>query len=353
MRWIRKTDEVFMKQRIHVIYVGGTIGMAPTDAADPNSPLAPQPLEALLNDVPNLAVELPQVQLDFESLAEPLDSANITPQYWADIARRIAMAYAQHDGFVVLHGTDTLAYTASALAFLLEHLGKPVVVTGAQHPLASPQSDAPKNLLDAITVAASQPAWPEVLVVFGGQILRGCRSRKRSSVEDVAFDSPNIPALGQVQNGQVDWAVECTQRIPQPCNVLAFQAAHIIDVTLTPTLTAAQFAHLVAADCDAVLLRLYGAGTAPQPADWQAVLQALQQRGVPIFAVTQCWQGHVDLAAYAAGSDLQRYGVVGLADMTPEAAIAKLSVVLGQPDLANGIAAMCTSWCGEITTSCE
>jgi len=330
MRWIPKIDEPgSMKKRILVLYVGGTIGMAPADRADPKSPLIPQSLDRLLTYLPALDDLLPHVQLDFETWAAPIDSAHVVPKDWWMMAQQIAKHYADYAGFVILHGTDTLAYTASALAFLLEGLAKPVVITGSQRPMSRSGSDGSKNFVDALRVAADTRCWPEVLVVFGGQLLRGCRTRKHSSMADAAFDSPNQSPLGEVTAHKVSWYDKPSVRVAHTLSIPPVTTVDIRDFSITPLATAAQLAAYVAGDCDAVLLRLYGAGTAPQSADWQAVFQSLQARGIPVFAVTQCWHGAVNLNTYAAGQGLARYGVVGLGDMTPEAALTKLYWILG------------------------
>jgi L-asparaginase len=170
--------------RIFILYTGGTIGMAPDDPGKLGSPLVPKPLNELLRYVPGL-LDDPRFQLDYEGYDKPLDSSNVGPEDWLDMAKRIGRAYDHYDGFVILHGTDTMAYTASALSFLFENLAKPVVITGSQLPISATRTDGVMNFVNAVHVAGYKgsglPCIPEVVVVFADKILRGCRTRKVST----------------------------------------------------------------------------------------------------------------------------------------------------------------------------
>src|SRR5947208_2599404 len=195
-------DEVLMRRkRVYVAYTGGTIGMKRTRKGyEPKTGYLQQQMEA----IPELRhSSMPSVTVhEYEPL---LDSSNMTPRQWLEIARDIATHYDEYDGFVVVHGTDTMAYTASALPFLLGGLAKPVVITGSQIPLCEIRNDARENLITSLMIASSC-AIPEVCLYFGGKLLRGCRAVKVSADGFAAFDSPNHPPLGTVGiDIEIDW----------------------------------------------------------------------------------------------------------------------------------------------------
>src|SRR6266540_6288022 len=190
-----------MRKRVYIAYTGGTIGMRRTRAG-----YRPEPgsLQRQMAEMPELRnASMPAFTIhEYEPL---LDSSNMTPQEWVNIARDIAKNYRRYDGFVVLHGTDTMAYTASALPFMLSGLGKPVVITGSQIPLCEVRNDARENLITSLLIAAGYEI-PEVCLYFGGQLLRGCRAVKVSADGFAAFDSPNFPPLGTVGiDIEVNW----------------------------------------------------------------------------------------------------------------------------------------------------
>ena len=184
--------------KVLIIYTGGTIGMLPSDPGNLSSPLVPATWRELSRYIPgmkelNVGVDLHEMDL--------IDSSDMEPDYWVEIARTIEKSYPDYDGFVILHGTDTMTYTASALSFLLENLDKPVILTGAQLPAAMPRSDAVQNLVTSLMIASSErfglPIVPEVCIFFHNVLLRGNRSRKVSSSDYRGFDSPNCGELGR------------------------------------------------------------------------------------------------------------------------------------------------------------
>ena len=314
------------RKRIYVAYVGGTIGMKATDNG-----YAPVPghLSALVRGRPELnEPEVPD--LTIAEYAPLLDSANARPADWLRIARDIAERKDAFDGFVVLHGTDTMAYTASALAFLLRGLDRPVVVTGSQIPLGVLRSDGRQNLLTAVLVAARDEVR-EVCLVFGSRILRGCRAIKASASGFEAFESPNLPPLGAAGvEIQVD-AARLRPPKPGPVGLPASLDAPVALLRLYPGMPASLLTAAMAEPAKGLVLEAYGAGTLPdaQP----ELLQALRhgaERGVVVLAVSQCVDGRVDLNAYATSGPLVRAGAVGGLDMTTEAAYAKLVVLLAE-----------------------
>ncbi|MBB5190336.1 L-asparaginase [Silvimonas terrae] len=276
-----------------------------------------------------LQARYPMVQvLEYAPL---LDSSDMTPADWNRIATDIAQRAEQYDGFVVLHGTDTLAWTAAALSFVLAGLGKPVVVTGAQHPWEAAKSDAPGNVADAIGLAASG-ALAEVAVVFAGVAYRGNRVRKMDCERDAAFDSPNCPPLGQrFGNG---WALNSLP-LPQPAHqglLPVKPGARVVRLTLAPGFSASWLAQsLLVAPLDGVVLETYGSGNVPADAELKAAIEQLARQAL-VVNCTQCAAGAVQMGLYASSKSLLEAGVLNAHDMTPEAAIAKLYWVCGQTE---------------------
>ena len=317
-----------MKKRVYIIYTGGTIGMRPTPEGYAPAPgyLADQivAMPELTNDL------MPEVEIkEYDPL---LDSANMTPDDWYKIAQDIGRHYQQYDGFIVLHGTDTMAYTASALPFMLQGLGKPVVLTGSQIPLCEVRNDARANLITALTVAANFPI-PEVVLCFGNQLLRGCRSVKINADGLDAFASPNLPSLGDIG---VDIRLHWDLILPPPPAATNLQVHELKQVSvgalpLWPGIPAEVVRNFLQPPLKGLILRAYGVGNGPtNNADFLAALQEATARGIVIVNCTQCLQGSVDLGDYATGSALAKAGVISGYDMTAEAALAKLSYLLSQ-----------------------
>lgn len=297
-------------QRIRVIYTGGTIGMLPSSEGYAPAPAYLQ--QQLQNLYPGLSV------LEYSPL---LDSSEMTPALWNRIAADIAADYDDYDGFVVLHGTDTMAYTAAALSYMLENLGKPVVVTGSQIPWCEPGNDAVEHVAAALALAA-MPDFCEVAVVFAGLCLRGNRVRKVDCDGMAAFASPNLPALGRWAAGR--WAMSVTiPKRAKPSSSFRLQPvaqdARIVAAKLAPGFSAEWLASSLS-DLDGVVLETFGAGNAgSQP----ALMAALAKQSL-VVNCTPCLQGAVKMGRYAVSGSLAAMGVLDGADMTPEAALAKL-----------------------------
>lgn len=320
-----------MKQRIYLIHTGGTIGMAPTpDGYGP----APGHLALQMARLPELEhPDMPEFVIhDHDPL---VDSADMTPAHWLRIARDIADHYDEYDGFVILHGTDTMSYTASALPFLLEGLDKPVILTGSQIPLRELRNDARANLVTAMLIAARY-AIPEVCLFFGDHLFRGCRSVKVHASGFDAFASPNYPALGRVG---IDIDIRRDLILPPAGGKLSLPGdpgmnVHVAALRLFPGISAEAVASLLTTPVRGLVLETYGVGNAPaSDTALMSVLRDATDRGVIIVNCTQCLAGGVHMDAYATGSALGRAGVLGGRDMTAEAALAKL-VVLFQRNLA-------------------
>ncbi len=316
-----------MKKRVYIIYTGGTIGMQPTPEG-----YAPAPgyLAEQLLSMPELKNDL-MPEVDINEYDPLLDSANMTPEDWLKIAHDIGTHYNEYDGFIILHGTDTMAYTASALPFMLEGLGKPVMLTGSQIPLCEVRNDARANIITALTVAANFDI-PEVCLCFGNQLLRGCRSVKVSTDGLDAFASPNLSPLGDIG---VDIRIHKNLVLPAPeKNTLQVQELKQVNVgalPLWPGIPAQVVRNFLQPPLQGLILRAYGVGNGPtNNADFLAALEEATARGVVIVDCTQCLRGSVHLGDYATGSALARAGVISGFDMTAEAALAKLSYLFSQ-----------------------
>ncbi|WP_020407361.1 asparaginase [Hahella ganghwensis] len=310
-----------MHKNILIIYTGGTIGMV-------RSPMGYIPVGGLqklidLKIPPRIAVDMPGY--DLYEYPDPIDSSNIQPKDWLRIAKDISDRYDDYDGFVVLHGTDTMAYTASALSFLLQGLTKPVIVTGSQIPLSELRNDAQSNLVTSIELASSY-VIPEVCLYFNGHLLRGNRSSKLKATGFEAFESPNYPELANVGiyielNHSALLPVPDTTRFQLP----NYDLNQVRVLSLYPGFEAEVIDLLAQAPCRALILKTYGVGNGPSMN--KALMKALENahsRGITLVNLTQCTTGRVKSDSYAAGSALARTGLIAAADMTVEAAYTKL-----------------------------
>ncbi|MCB9523613.1 MAG: asparaginase [Myxococcales bacterium] len=270
---------------------------------------------------------------DFQVIRhEPLlDSSNTRPEDWVELAASIVAHDAEFDAFVVLHGTDTMAYTASALSFLLDGLNKPVILTGAQLSLEHVMSDGRDHLVTAL-VLAGQAQVPEVCILFGSVLLRGNRAQKVSNDEFMAFESGNLPPLAhigariKVNHGLV--------RVPRPGPVRLrnlVRQPEVVALRVFPGISAKLVERVLRQPTEGVVMATYGTGNFPS--NDQALLDALAEgiaRGVVVVNISQCHRGRVSQRTYGTGTALDRIGVVSGADMTAEAALTKLYCLLGQ-----------------------
>ncbi|MCG7586294.1 asparaginase [Photobacterium sp. OFAV2-7] len=336
-----------MKRRILVIYTGGTIGMQSTDKgylpmAGFHDLVAQQLKTGAVDKLP---------KFDVIECSQLIDSANLTPTDWTQIGQLLAIHWQDYDGFVVLHGTDTMAYTASALSFILQGIDKPVILTGSQIPLLELRNDAQDNLITALLLAANYDI-PEVCIYFNGRLLRGNRSSKIQSAGFDAFDSPNFPWLARVGiHIDLQQSLLLERKVPSLL-IPEFDAEAVAIVQTYPGMTARPVEAMVDdTSVRGLILQTYGSGNPPDAN--KALIQTLQRasdRGIAVLNITQCSQGKVSQGAYATGATLNRIGVVPGADMTLEAAFAKMHYLLSQSLGVDAIRdALQRPLCGELT----
>ena len=321
-----------MQSHVLLIYTGGTIGMN----RNPHTrALEPFDFEHLLHNVP----ELKQFDMLISTyqFAPPIDSSDMSPQLWSKLAHVIADNYDSYDGFVVLHGTDTMAYTASALSYMLENLTKPVIFTGSQLPIGQLRTDGKENLITSIEIAAARnqegrAMVPEVGIYFNGHLLRGNRTTKQSADEFNAFESFNYPHL-------VDAGVNITyhqELIRQPDFTrpmtphFAFDN-NVIILSLFPGIREDIIRHVIATPTlRSIVMRTFGSGNAPQAAWLVSALKEAAQRGLVVVNISQCMQGKVEMGRYDTGYQLKEAGVVSGYDSTAESAVTKLMFLQAQ-----------------------
>lgn len=320
-----------MNGKVLLIYTGGTIGMW----VDPKSGvLRPMDLQLLKDQVPEL--QRMEVELGTISFDTPIDSSDMGPKDWIRIAAMIGENYDRYDGFVVLHGSDTMAFTASALSFLLEGLAKPVILTGSQLPVGMIRTDARENLVTAIEIAAAkneegQPMVPEVAIYFDYLLMRGNRTVKVSADRFEAFRSPNWPALVDAGIHLRYYTGSILPLRNGPLRVHEKLDERIALIQLHPGIRPQWLkAALQQQDLQAVVLATFGSGNGPTDKEFLKPLHEAAERGVIFLNVTQCVGGRVEQGRYVTSKAFVEMGMIGGADLTIEAAMTKLMYLLGR-----------------------
>lgn len=318
-----------MDKKILVIYTGGTIGMVKDEKS---GALIPFNFDDIYAHVPTL--KFLKHQIDFYTFPILIDSSNVDLKFWIELAECIEKFYEEYDGFVVLHGSDTMSYTASALSFMLKNLNKPVVLTGSQLPLGVIRTDGRRNIINAIEVAATYidetAVVPEVCICFENKIYRGNRTYKNNASHFEAFLSPNYPILAEI-------GIEIkynTESILKPNNekllVVKTLDNNIAVLKLFPGIHPNMIRSVVdTSGLKAIIMETYGSGNAPTDELFIKELKRAIEKNILIVNVTQCKKGSVQMGKYETGKKLQEIGVIGGYDITTESAVAKLMYLFG------------------------
>jgi L-asparaginase len=336
--------------RILIIYTGGTIGMKQNVRTGALEPF----------DFAQIEEEMPELKkfgfmLDTVSF-KPIDSAEVTPAFWVQLATTIADNYDKYNGFVILHGTDTMAYSASALSFMLQNLGKPVIFTGSQLPIGMLRTDGKENLISAIETAASQKdnkaIVPEVCIYFQNKLLRGNRTTKSSAEHFNAFNSFNYPPLAEAG---IYLKFNLQSIMPYPANdnldihTRLDTNTAVLDIFpgIAPSLIESIFE---IKGLRSLIIKTYGSGNAPTFPWFIDSIKKITDSGIVVLNITQCLRGEVDLEKYTTGRQLKQIGVVSGKDITFEAALTKLFYLQGKySDNVNVKKELDQAVCGEIS----
>ena len=325
-------DKSAKTSSVLLIYTGGTIGMKedPVDGA-----LKPFDFNSLLEEVPELRKF--GLTIDSHTFSPLIDSSNVEPSLWQSLARLIQERYEHYDGFVILHGTDTMAYSASALSFMLDNLCKPVIFTGSQLPVGRPRTDGKENLISAVEIAAAKDSYgcavvPEVCICFNSQLFRGNRSTKVNATGFDAFSSPNYPPLAtagisiKYNNGFIHYPASRSRAL----GIHDVLDTRVSILKIHPGITEQAVSDiLLGPGTRAVILETYGSGNAISKPWFIETVKEAAARGKILLNVTQCLSGDVDMDLYATGRSLKEAGVISGHDITTESALGKLFYLMG------------------------
>lgn len=330
------------KTSILIIYTGGTIGMI----KDKSGTLVPFSLDKLLEKIP--LIDEFDSEIDSVSLEKPIDSSDINPELWAKLVSIIENNYEKFDGFVILHGSDTMAYTASALSFMFENLAKPVILTGSQLPIGLLRTDGRENIIAALELASlkenNKAVIREVCIYFENSLYRGNRTHKYNTENFDAFMSPNYPPLAEVG---IKIKISHSKLLKSETSPLITYKDFCNDISVLKFFPGIQTKTIEAAftipGIKAVILETYGSGNAPTDPAITEIIRKYIEKGIIVINTSQCQAGRVQQGKYAASSKLQEMGVISAKDMTTEASIAKIMHLLGRKLSADEIKKLFTT----------
>jgi L-asparaginase len=312
-----------------IIYTGGTLGMA----YDDTGALVPFNFGQILEKVPSLTQM--NIAITVISFPEPIDSSNVNMQHWVDMAYIIYENYDSYDGFVILHGTDTMAYSASMLSYMLQGLSKPVIFTGAQLPISAMRSDARENLMTSLEIATAKangkPIVPEVCIFFNHMLLRGNRAKKVQSVHFDAFESENYPPLAE-SGIVIDYNYSVIKPFEEGVKLRYSNKLNnkVVVIKLFPGITEVVLNSCLSIEgLRGVILETFGSGNSPSEKWFLDSLEKAIKKGLIVLNVSQCNGGRVIQGRYQTSKDLLRIGVFSGGDITTEAAVTKMMFLLG------------------------
>lgn len=314
------------KKNILIIYTGGTIGMIHDEKTGTLKPFNFGKLSAILPELKKLPCKI-----DFHSFTPLIDSSDMKPELWVKLAQMIEKNYKAYDGFIILHGTDTMAYTASALSFMLQDLNKPVVLTGSQLPIGEIRTDAKTNLITTVEIVAGNVVVPEVCICFNNELFRGNRAEKYTSYKFDAFQSINYPALAEAGT-EIHYNHEHIREVNNnDLNVQTKFSKDVFILKLFPGISP-QIVHsiLETKNLKGLIIETYGSGNAPKDKPLLDMFKDAIKRNIVMVNISQCSGGVVEMEKYENGLALKRAGIVSGLDMTSETAITKLMFLLGQ-----------------------
>jgi len=342
----RKLGLPEQNEGVLVIYTGGTIGSAPKDPEDPRSPQVVKPWPELAEAVPALSSTSPQAisfRIDAVAFEDPLDSSNMGPMEWNAVAKLLKKYMDSYEGFVIAHGTDTMVYSASALSFMLVNLKKPVILTGSQlSAIGHVRNDAQQNLITAILIANAKysqiPNVPEVCIFFRDKLLRGNRAIKIDATGYVAYETHNVKELGTAGA-----SISINKELLLKPNDKDFDVhekldTNVINLGVFPGIQDREMLKSIlnTQGLKAVVLRTFGAGNTATNPDFLRQLEVAKEKGIVVVNVTQCARGTVQMGLYETSAVLMKYGVISGIDITAEAALTKLMVLLGDERMGPG-----------------